>query len=530
METVRAGIGRRINLAIGIGFALVLMVGGVSVLLAWAISKGVEQGRQQGIEAEAVDRIHSNIQHFVADLHLALQGRPAPDHRPPAGVLGGLKREIEAYEAMERAQGGEEARDELIRLGRLKALLARLEMASLDSINASKRGRSPTSAQLGILNELAHQISGVMEELHAVHRKKFERAIDLSQRQMLLISALYLTFALGGALLLLLGNRFLSRSLVLPITRLAQAALHIAGGDLSQRVPVRSGDEVGQLSRAFNLMADRLGAHEAERMNFQAELERQVKERTRELEKTAARLRATQAELIRSERIAVTGQIAAGVTHEIRTPLNSLAINVQLLRRELSGKTSPPPLREALSTLATVEYEITRINRILEEFVKFARLPTPRFEPVEVGPLLQEILGFLGPPAGEAGVRIEAPLKWSGTTVRGDRDQLREVFLNLGQNALQAMPNGGVLGVEVRENGEWVEIAVADSGGGIPEPERELIFLPFVSTKADGLGLGLAIVRRIVEEHGGGVACQNPATGGAVFVVRLPAGGPGTEA
>ncbi|MBI3107141.1 MAG: HAMP domain-containing protein, partial [Candidatus Rokubacteria bacterium] len=100
---------------------------------------------------------------------------------------------------------------------------------------------------------------------------------------MFLISSLYVTFAVGGASLLLLGNRFLSRRLVSPIGRLAQAALRIAGGDLAQRVPVRSGDEVGRLSRAFNVMTERLEAHEAERLNFQAELERQVKERTREL-------------------------------------------------------------------------------------------------------------------------------------------------------------------------------------------------------------------------------------------------------
>ncbi len=523
VKTERAGIGRRINLAVGMGFALVLVVGGVSVLLAWTISRGVEQGRQQSLEVQAIERIHSAIQHFVADLHLALQGGRAPGHRSPKEVLEGLKSEIAAYEALERAQGGEEARQELARLEGLKSFLAQLETASLEAIEASARRRQATHAELAALNELAHGVSGVVEDLHALHQRKFQHAIDESQRRMFLISVLYVAFALGGGLLLLLGDRFLSRTLVLPITRLAQAALQIAGGDLSQRVPVRSGDEVGQLSRAFNLMAERLETHEAERLNFQAELERQVKERTHELEETAARLRATQAELVRSERIAVTGQIAAGVTHEVRTPLNSLAINVQLLRRELSGEASPPSLREILSTLATVEYEITRINRILEEFVKFARLPTPRFDDVEIGPLLQEILSLLGPQAATAGVRVEAPGISSPGVVRGDRDQLREVFLNLGQNALQTMPNGGVLGVEVGRNGTWVEVSVTDSGPGIRQEEREVIFLPFVSTKADGLGLGLPIVRRICEEHGGSVSCRNRPGGGAVFVVRLPA-------
>jgi signal transduction histidine kinase len=472
---------------------------------------------------EAIDRIHSITYRFVGDLHLDLRGGRIAGHQPPEQLLETLKREITDYEALEHAQGGHESREELGRLDRLKSLLTRLEAASLKAMEAAARSRPPAPGELALLNGLAHEMSDVIEELHVLHRKKFQRATDSSQRGMLLISALYVAFAVGGGLLLLLGDRFLSRALVLPITRLAQAALQIAGGDLAQRVPVRSGDEVGQLSRAFNLMAERLETHEAERLNFEAELERQVKERTRELEETAARLQATQAQLIRSERIAVTGQIAAGVTHEIRTPLNSLAINVQLLRRDLSGQAAPAVLREALGALTMVEYEITRINRILEEFVKFARLPAPCFEPVEVGALLQQILGLLGPQASEAGVRLEARGVSPAAAVRGDPDQLREIFLNLGQNALQAMPNGGVLGVEVARAAGWVEIAVTDCGPGIREAQLETIFLPFVSTKADGLGLGLPIVKRIVEEHGGNVSCQNRAPGGAVFVVRLPA-------
>ncbi len=527
MATGHAGVGRRIKLAMGVGFALVLLVGGVSVLLAWTISRGVERGRHQSLEVEAIDRIHSLLHYFVGDLYLVLQGGRALVDQPPEETLEGLKREIVAYELLERAQGGDEARQELVHLEELKSLVARLEAVSLEAIEASTRGRPLALPELAILNELAYeQVSRVIGELHALHRKKFQRTIDDSERRMLLISALYVAFGFGGVLLLLLGNRFLFRSLVLPVTDLAYAAFQIASGDLSRRVPVRSGDEVGQLSTAFNQMAERLEAHEADRLNFEAELERQVRERTREAEETAAQLRATQAQLVRSERIAVTGQIAAGVTHEIRTPLNSLAINVQLLRRELSERASPPSLHETLHTLATVEYEITRINRILEEFVKLARLPAPRIEQVEVGPLVQGTLELLAPQAEAAGICVETPRPLSVAPIRGDPDQLREVFLNLGQNALQAMPNGGVLGIEVRQNGEWAEIAVKDTGPGIGEIEQERIFLPFVTTKADGLGLGLAIVRRIVEEHGGGVSCQNRTGGGAVFVVRLPVAGP----
>ncbi|MBI2528336.1 MAG: HAMP domain-containing protein [Candidatus Rokubacteria bacterium] len=520
---MRAGIGRRINIAIGAGFVLVLVVGGISVLLAWTISAGVEEGRQRQHEVEAINRIHDTVHHFVAHLHLALLGNAAPGHPSPAEILDELKRRIAAYDAFERTQGSDEARQELIRLSQLRALVTELELASGAVLEALGRAQPPTAAEVVAINDLAHErVAGIVEELHAVHQRKVERAIDGTQRRMFLISSLYVMFALSGASLLLLGNRFLSRRLVSPIGRLARAALRVAAGDLSARVPVRSGDEVGHLSQAFNVMTERLEAHEAERLNFQAELERQVKERTSKLEDTAARLQATQAELIRSERIAVTGQIAARVTHEIRTPLNSLTINVHLLRRELSAEAAPPPLGEILAALVGVEYEITRINRTLEEFVNFARLPRPRLEDVEVVPLVGEILGLLGPRAAAAGVGVDS----RGATVspvRADPDQLRQVLLNLAHNAFQAMPTGGSLGLEVGQNGEWVEITVTDSGSGIPEAQQELIFVPFVSTKADGLGLGLPIVRRIVEEHGGTVTCHNRAEGGAAFIVRLPA-------
>lgn len=518
-----AGIGRRINLAISTAFAAVLALGGVSVFLAWTISSGVEETRQRTVEVQALDRIRGTVDAFLSDLHLVIQRGRAAGRQPPEAVLDDLKTRITAYEVLERLQGGDEAARELVQLKALKVLLTQLEAVSLAAIGAAERGRPPAPGDLVLINELAHtRFSGVIQQLHAVHQRKFQRATERNQRRMVVISALYVAFALGGGLFLLVGNRFLSHRLVTPIARLADAALSIAGGNLSRRVGIRSGDEIGQLSRVFDLMAERLEAHERERRVFEAGLGRLVQQRTSELEATTARLQVTQADLIRAERVAVTGQIAAGVTHEIRTPLNSLAINVQLLRRELSAETASPSLPELLEALATVEYEITRINRILEEFVNFARLPAPQFELVEIGPLLQEILALLGPPAALLGVRVEPLRGGPGAWVRGDRDQLRQVFLNLGQNALQAMAHGGVLAVEIGADEHWVRIAVEDSGPGVPETERERIFLPFVSSRADGLGLGLPIVRRIVEEHGGSVGCHGGDCGGAVLVVRLP--------
>ncbi len=522
MGAGQLGIGRQIRLAIRGAFGLVLVVGGVSVVLAWIIFASVEEGRQRGREVEAIDRIHGLVHHFVSDLHLVLWGVELPEHRPPKETLEEVKARLAAYEALEHAQGNAEARQELARLDALKTLLARLEMAALALLTTSARGGPPLPSNLAVANGLAHEISAVIDELHRVHETKFRLATDRTRRWMILISTLYAGSVVGGVLLLVVGDRFLTRKLVAPISRLAEAALHIAGGDLSRRVPIQSGDEVGQLSRAFNAMAGRLETHEAERVSFEAELERQVKQRTGQLQETTARLQATQSELVRSERIAVTGQIAAGVTHEIRTPLNSLAINLQLLRRDLSEAATPPPIADVLQGLASLEYEINRINGILEEFVNFARLPAPRFADVEIVSLVDEILTFLGPQAAGSGVGLERRPMTPEALVRADRDQIRQVLLNLSQNALQAMPDGGTLAVEVGADDGWVDVALADSGAGVPEARRELIFLPFISTRPGGLGLGLPIVRRIVDEHGGSVTCRDRPGGGTVFTVRLP--------
>jgi signal transduction histidine kinase len=520
-ESMRTSIGRRIKVAVGVAFTLVLLVGGISVLLASAISRSVEEGTHRHLEAKAIDRIHLLAHGLVADLHLLVHGGRAFPERPHRHVLEDLNDEIAVYE-VEHAPDSGEAHLELVGLDNLKSVLAGLESLSTTIVTALERGQPSTLGELERLNELGREVSRAIDDLHEQDRRKLQWVIGASQQRMRWISTLYLAFTAAGGLFLLLGNRFISRALVMPISELAHAASSIARGDFSTRVSVRRGDEVGQLAESFNLMTDRLEANEAKRIAFEAQLEHIVKDRTRNLEETTAKLRATQAQLLRSERIAVTGQIAADVTHRIRTPLNSLAIHVQLLRRELAGGGAPAAVDAPRDTLAAVEYEVGRINGILEEFIHFARLPAPRFTRIELGSLLNETERLLEPQAVKAGVRIETPEVSIVATVQGDRDQLLEVFLNLGQNALLAMPNGGVISMKLDRAEEWLEVAVADRGPGVPEAEQETIFLPFVTTRADSLGLGLAIVRRIVEGHGGRVFCRNRADGGAVFTVQLP--------
>ena len=224
-----------------------------------------------------------------------------------------------------------------------------------------------------------------------------------------------------------------------------------------------------------------------------------------------------------SEHAAAIGRIAAGVTHEIRTPLSALAINLQLLARALSKASFSG--EEAHQLINTASAEVNRINYALEEFVQYARLPRPRFAPVQVNALLEEITEVMRAGAQESAVKITTRLEANLPPIQADPDQLRQLFLNLVANAIEAMPGGGEVGLETRSSGEGhkrIIARVVDTGPGIPPATLPHIFDLFFSTKERGLGLGLAIVKRIVEEHGGTIQCQSQEGNGTTFDVMLP--------
>jgi signal transduction histidine kinase len=211
------------------------------------------------------------------------------------------------------------------------------------------------------------------------------------------------------------------------------------------------------------------------------------------------------------------------VTHEIRTPLSALAVNLQLLRRMLDRQTFQP--EEATRLLVAGGAEVDRINRAIEEFVRYSRPPKPRPVPLRLGDLAQQVVDLLRARAEQAGVRLWARSPRDLPEIAADPDQLREVVINLVANALDAMPDGGEGGVDVLhvvDGGRpCVALRVTDSGPGVPAEALPRIFEPFFTTKDRGLGLGLAIASRIVEQHGGTLRCHSR-HGGSAFEMLLP--------
>ncbi|MBI5789399.1 MAG: PAS domain-containing protein [Candidatus Schekmanbacteria bacterium] len=229
----------------------------------------------------------------------------------------------------------------------------------------------------------------------------------------------------------------------------------------------------------------------------------------------------------RSEKLAYMGQIAAGVAHEIRNPLNSISINLQLLRRNLlkKEKTLKNPVGERLRI---VDEEILRLDGIVNEFLQFARPKKIKRQSQDINRIIDDIISLISEQARQANVTIIKELDKKIPLTLLDEAQIKQVFLNISINSMQAMaPQGGPLVFKTQvmgENGLPAEIVVSisDKGKGMNEKEQKKIFEPFFSSKEDGLGLGLAIASQIIEEHRGAIKFASRLGEGTTFIITVP--------
>jgi signal transduction histidine kinase len=276
-----------------------------------------------------------------------------------------------------------------------------------------------------------------------------------------------------------------------------------------------------QLSVRIRDAADRLGqdlptvtlVQDGDWPQLHGQLERLVKD----IERVVQQLHQREREVLRAEQLGAVGQLAAGVAHELRNPLTAIKMLVQTILEEAAARGLPA------EDLGIIDGEVRRMERCLHTFLDFARPPQPECRPFELSSVVAKVFPLLESRARHQGVTLHCAPPDSPVVVEADLEQIQQVLVNLVLNALDAMPAGGRLDVELCPSSEGhVQLRVRDTGPGIPPQLLPRLFEPFVSSKETGLGLGLVVSRRIAEAHGGSLRAGNRPEGGAYFELRLP--------
>ncbi|UCG77437.1 MAG: HAMP domain-containing protein [Nitrospirota bacterium] len=296
---------------------------------------------------------------------------------------------------------------------------------------------------------------------------------------------------LGAAALLLFTGIviaiWLSTRYTRPIKQVVHAARSVAAGDLDVNLRVNEKDEIGELKESFNQMIDRL-----------IEL-RHLRDRLRE-----------------TEHLSTVGELASSVAHEVRNPLNFISLSVDHLMDKSAESAST-------DLLMKIKKEIKRLDSLVENFLAYGR-------PLKIVPktanliqVVEETLSLVYARAEKVGIKIDRIYDPLGSIeIRMDAELIKTCILNIVQNSFQAMPDGGTLAIELSEDGEKITVKISDTGKGIGPEKAGKVFEPFFTTREGGLGLGLAITKRVVGEHGGRIYFSSEKDGGSVVSFVIP--------
>ncbi len=301
---------------------------------------------------------------------------------------------------------------------------------------------------------------------------------------------------IGGMILGVSLGLVISRSIINPIYELVLKVRGAAGKEFVERINLIEGTELEELDQLVHALINRINTAMSDL------------ERNRQL-------------LAQSEKLASLGKISAGVAHEIRNPLTSIKMLIYALKEELMHD------EEKRNDLEVIVKEIDRMDRVVKNFLQFARPPEPNFEPTDINLIVREMLELLEARLRQNHIILAESYLSDLHKIPADADQMKQVILNLVLNAIDSMPNGGQLKVETlrvqkQENRDWIAIKIFDTGSGIPQEIKDMLFDPFVSGREAGIGLGLSIAHQIVKRHGGSIDVQDNPIGGTIFTIVLP--------
>lgn len=299
----------------------------------------------------------------------------------------------------------------------------------------------------------------------------------------------------GGFVLGLAGAGLLARRITGPLKKLAEGTLRISKGDFSQRIDIQSQDEIGRLALSFNEM-------------------------TSDLLETRQRMEEANRRLVQAEKLASIGRISATLAHEIRNPLTSVKLNIQKLMQNEGMD------EEEKEHLDISQEGIGQIEKLVKEMLNFTRVSELNLEHFSMVQIIEEAVKMLKGSMDEKRVVLERTYADNLPQVLVDADKLKQVFLNVLRNAVEAVESGGRLALTVFLAGERgdrkISVRISDNGCGIPEKDRENIFEPFFTTKPSGIGLGLANARKIIEQHRGSIRVVKKRGRGTCFEIQIP--------
>ena len=351
-----------------------------------------------------------------------------------------------------------------------------------------------------------------------------------------------LILTLSSIFVILIAVTLLFRKLVgNPIQKLVEAMSRAEKGDLEAEAHLGRNDELGEMGRHFNRMLKTIREAHEQNIQLLSQVNRFNEELTGRIEAATSELARRNEELIllnealfesqrqlgQSEKLAALGEVTATMAHQIGTPLNSISGYLQLMLQEGTLTTTDS------NRLKIIESQLDRLTDSVKNLLSSTRQPIPLFKPLEVNDILVELIHLSKPWLHARNVKLLSALSTDLPSVLGDATRLQTLFLNLISNALDAMPYGGVLTIKTHTvssaspsgNGGWVEIAISDTGVGIPGESKKRIFDPFFTTKktGEGTGLGLAICEKIIKEHSGRLNVESEVGKGSTFSIQVPA-------
>jgi signal transduction histidine kinase len=326
-------------------------------------------------------------------------------------------------------------------------------------------------------------------------------------------NAYILIFTLGAVAMILLGYT-LSQSIARPILKLRSLTQAVAAGDLNQDIGIYRSDEIGELASAFDIMTIHLRERTAEAARLYAE----AIQRNKELAETNERLRATQQQLIQSEKLAAVGQLTAGIVHDVKNPLTVIKGVAELM---LTEDNLP---EETRSELSLIRDSAVKANNIVSDLLKFSRQSKPELEMHDLRATVEAALRLTAFPIRKGHVQVYKDLPEEPVEMVYDDQQIEQVLVNIITNAIHAMPNGGTLRVNLSTSNGVAAIAIQDTGIGMTPEVQMRIFDPFFTTKpeGEGTGLGLSVSYGIITNHEGRIDVHSVVGEGSTFTILLP--------